>query len=576
MIYLSTGVMPNAKREYIQIKCGMHENTLPQNAPSRKFHKPSSTWRLPIVRLNIEYLRRNRDRYEGSDEFWNLLNTYGADENLIKVNDFPVDYPFKTQPRPHQLKALRLYYRIRNPGMFMDIGTGKSKVAIDTASCRYYEGDISKVIVVCLVSIKDNWVDEINKHSPINCVTHILETTKAGKNRYKSFKEEDGFRWLIVGIESFSNGSAFDLCMDFVDDETMVIIDESDSIKNHSAKRTERAIELAEDCVYKMIMTGTPLLQGIVDLYSQFEFLDPDIIGVGDYYSFRNRYAVMGGHNNREIIGYQRVEELTGILSPYVYQVRKREVLKDLPPATYQTYMVDMSAEQKKIYGDLKKHLRMVYEGKTLSVKATINLMQRFSEITGGFFSYVDEEVMSKVSTTEKVKIKYKKEYLKTNPKAVELLRIVEALPNDEPVIIWAISKMEVAYLTDLFRKKFGSGSVAEMHGGVGREDRTINLKNFESGIHRFLIGNPTVGGIGLNMTSAAIMIYFGNDFSLRTRLQSEGRIERIGQTRPMLYIDIMCRGSIDTYIRKAVVNKQDFAEVIRAAFDSGELEDLV
>jgi len=464
----------------------------------------------------------------------------------------------------------------RNGRIFASGNTGKTKVAIDTASCRYLEGSISKVLVVCLVSIKHQWEGEIKLNCPIGTSVMAIQTNKSGKKAFTNFTNEDGFRWAIVGIESLSAGAAYEMCTEFVDNQTMVIIDESDSIKNPSAIRTEKCLEMAEVVKYKMIMTGTPITQGILDLYSQFEFLDPNILGIGSYFAYKQRYAVFNGHNEKQVVGYQRVDEIIEMVSPYIYQVRKRDVLKDLPESSYATRVVDMSKEQTTIYSELKRTLRMKYENKLLTVKSTINLMQRFSEITGGFFSYVDDEAMDLIPDEELASIKYKKEYLKSNPKADELMAFIESLPNDEPVIIWAVAKMEVAYLVKRIGDKYGHDTIVQMHGAISEEDRHKGLAKFSAGKARFLIGNQSVGGIGLNMTVAAIMVYFSNDFSLKRRIQSEGRIERIGQKRPMLYMDFVCRGSIDKYIIDALRNKNDFAETIRRAFDSGMLEEVV
>jgi len=523
--------------------------------------------------MNIAYLRRNRELYEATDDYWEMLNNFKPEG----VNrGFPNNYPFKTEPRPHQLTAIKKLYPFDASAIYADIGTGKSKMAIDMAACRYYEGSIQKVLVIALMSLKHNWEEEVNKHCPINSSIHGLQTSKAGKNRFYRFMEEDGFQWLVVGVESLSAGAAFGLCEQFVDSETMIIIDESDSIKTPGKIRTERCIELGKTAAKRVIMTGTPIEQGIIDLYSQFEFLDPNIVGIGDFYSFRNRYAIMGGYNDKAIIGYQQVDELLEAVGPRIYQVRKRDVLDDLPEATYYERRVPMSAEQKALYSTLKKNLTMEHEGNRLTVNSSINLMQRFAEITGGFYSYIDTEVMDEISIDEKAKIKYKKAYLKSNPKAKELMAFIGSLPHGEPVIVWAVSKMEVAYIVSILSDAYGKESVVQMHGGIKEKDRIMGLKRFEAREAQFLVGNQAVGGVGLNMTVAAIMVYFSNDFSLRRRIQSEGRIERIGQKRAMSYVDIICEASIDGYIAKALKNKNDFAEEIRSAFDSGRLEDLI
>lgn len=575
MISVDLYTRPRKKDLIITVKCTYDDNTMASEAPDRNWNKSRMWWELPIGRLNIEYLRLNREKYVGSQDFFELLDGYGKEDGN-SLGSFPSNYPFKLKPFNHQGEALEKFYPLEVGAMFADIGTGKTKVAIDLATARYIAGTISKVLVICLVSIKDNWGREIIKNSPVTPSSHILKTTKAGQKKFDRFQQEDGFKWLIVGVESLSAGKAFGLCEQYVTDDTFIIIDESQYIKTPDKIRTNNCIELGKRTKYKMVMTGTPITQGLADIYSPFEFLDKDIVGIGDYRAFRNRYMVMGGYEDRQIIGYKKTDELMETLSPYVYQVRKRDVLTDLPKSSYKTLTVEMSAEQKRIYNDLKRELRMECNGNTLTVKSTINLMQRFSEITGGFYSYIDQEAMEEVGVNEKVKIKYKKEYLQKNPKANELMKFIDTLPEDEPLIIWAAYNMEREYLIKILSEKYGSYKVVQMDGSIKREQRTINLDRFEAGEARFLVGNPKVGGVGLNMTSACITAYFSNDFSLEKRLQSEGRTERSGQLRPMLFVDMVCTNSIDGYVSRALVAKNDFAEEVRKAFDNGMLEELV
>ena len=122
-------------------------------------------------------------------------------------------------------------------------------------------------------------------------------------------------------------------------------------IKNHAAQRSKVCVRLGLSAQYKLIMTGTPVANGPMDVFMQFEFLDPNILGVGDFYSFRNRYAIMGGYDDKQVIGYQNMPELIELMSPFVFQVRKSDVLTELPPKVYQVREVEMTEEQRRMLG---------------------------------------------------------------------------------------------------------------------------------------------------------------------------------------------------------------------------------
>lgn len=563
------------KNNKFYIECPFSENTFVDGMMSKRFHKGSRVWHALPVRLNAEYIKNMGPKFkvimspEAESEVSNILKKFGA-----RDEDFPDSYQFKLKPLPHQLIGMKKAYPVSTMAILADVGTGKTKVALDIAYARYATGKINKVLVIGLVSIKYNWQDEIIKNLGEKQNIHVLETSGPGKKRYEDWLGSKGLQWLIIGVESLSAGSAFELCSKFVDKNTMIILDESTSIKTHNSTRTEKCIELGKKVKYKTIMTGTPITQGLIDFYSQFEFLDPNIIGVGDFYSFRNRYTVMGGYDNKIIIGYKNVEELTNILEPYVFQVRKRDVLKDLPESSYINRIVEMTKEQVDLYKELKNNMRIQLEDKTLTVQNVMNMMQRFSEITGGYISYGVEN--TNPFTKEKKPIIYQKQRLKTAPKCIELMNFISECNNDESIIIWAVGKMEIEIIEEALKKKHGENCLVLMHGGIKGEERFENLNKFNRGESRFLLGNQKSGGIGLNMTISHIMVYYSNDFSLEKRLQSEGRIERIGQKHTMLYVDIMCKGSIDLKVRAALKDKNDFAEIIRSSFNDGGLLNLI
>lgn len=533
--------------------------------PSRRWSKARGIWTAPVVRLNVEYIKA-AEEVTISPSAQPILDNFGKTEEIkLPVNK----YQYKTDPMPHQRKGLSKIYPLREFALFCDTGTGKTKIAIDDLSVHFIEGRISKILVICLFSIRRNWKKEIGIHCPVESDIHLLETAKAGIKRYDKWLEEDngGVKWLIIGIESMRQGGAFDQCKKFVNDKTMMVIDESQNIKNHKAISTERCIELGQDAAIRGIMTGTPLGNGIEDLYSQFQFLNQDIIGIGNFYSFRNRYCVMGGFEGRKIIGYKKQEELMKVLGPYIYQVRKREVLKDLPPRSMTTRIIKPSAEQLKLYKQMKEQMYLEYEKGTLTVKNILGTMLRLSEICGGFVT-TEEENKDPFTMEKKPRI-YVRHRLKTNPKLLELEKFLDE--TDSQVVIFSVFREEISMITEMLTKKYGEDQIAQIHGGISPEDRHKYVEDFQAEKIKYLVSNKA-GGTGLNMTAADTIVYYSNDFSLLARIQSEGRIERIGQDKPQLYVDMFMEKMIDEKIYEVLVNKADFAEEVRSSFDKGRL----
>ena len=116
--------------------------------------------------------------------------------------------------------------------------------------------------------------------------------------------------------------------------KTFFVVDESSAIKNRSARRTKACLKLSRLAKYRRILTGTPVTQGPLDLWSQMNFLD-EYIFQNSFYAYRNAYCVLNrrrlsSHTFDEVIGYQRLDELQKVIEPYSYRVTKKECL-DLP-----------------------------------------------------------------------------------------------------------------------------------------------------------------------------------------------------------------------------------------------------
>lgn len=531
--------------------------------PNRRWDSRRRVWTAPALRANSEYLMAHFN-HSGFTPAALEAASQSVERVPRTTSPFPVLYPFKTQPREYQRKALDSAWGKPAFAFYMDMGTGKTKTSLDLYSAYYVDGKVDRVLIVTKFSTRKNWEREIGIHCPVETDTLILDTSKA-----KAFEEwntaVDGrLKFLIVGTESLAAGNAVHLAERFVNCSTRVgmIVDEAHMIKNHSAVRSKNCVKLGLSASYKTIMTGTPVANGPMDVFMQFEFLDPNIIGIGDFYSFRNRYAIMGGYEDKQVVGYQNMGELIELISPFVYQVRKSEVLTELPPKVYEVREVQMTDEQKRLYKDIAKRDKATSGDRGITVKTVLERMLRLQEIAGGVITYERNPDLFNPEKFDRCRIPG------SNPKVDELLSIVDE--NPVSTIVWCRFIEEIRMVTEALRKQYGPDSVVEIHGGISEQQRDYNVQNlFQTGKARFLVGNAATGGVGLNMTKAELVVYYSNSFSFTDREQSEDRAHRIGQSRSVTYIDIVAEGTVDVVVVKALKEKKDVSEFVRHSIDT-------
>lgn len=538
--------------------------------PNRRWDSRRRVWTAPALRANSAFLL---------ESFAHTVFTPPAYETAVQtlekvkrsVEAFPALYPFKIEPRGYQRKALDHAWGKPAFAFYMDMGTGKTKTSLDLFTAYFLEGRVDRVLVVTKYSTRLNWKAEIGIHVPVVTDVCVLDTSKPRAFDAWNGEPSDALRFLIVGTESLAAGSAITYAQKFVDSSTRVgmIVDEAHMIKNHSAVRAKACVKLGHSANYKIAMTGTPVANGPMDVFMQFEYLDPNIIGIGDFYSFRNRYAIMGGFEGKQIVGYQNMEELIELLNPFVYQVRKSEVLTELPPKVYETRTVQLNEHQKRLYREIAKRDQATLGDRNITVSSVLERMLRLQEIAGGVCAWERTPDQWNSAKFEHRRIEGK------NPKVEELLAIADEI--DCSTIVWCRFLEEIAMVAEALREKFGADSVVEIHGGVSEEDRECNVKElFQTGRARFLVGNVATGGVGLNMTRAELVVYFSNSFSFTDREQSEDRAHRIGQSKSVTYIDIVAENTVDEIVMKALREKKDVSEFVRANIKADNLLDAL
>jgi len=318
-----------------------------------------------------------------------------------------LEYPFKTRPRSYQLACWRANLRRKAFGYGMEMGTGKTWVAINTAAWLYDHGEVDSLVVFAPKGVYRNWQDEeIPKHMPEHVRYRVAAWSSSASREDRrqmdllcQLDSMSYLRVLLVNVEAMATKRAFEFVEKFLlGCRPMMVVDESTTIKHAESKRTKALVWLGRYAKYRRIMSGEPAANSPFDLYSQFDFLDPHLLGFSSFYSFRNHFAktvgknevreverVAGwrgmtsdqlrargldpevvnavrrgaGRNYTAVLEYRNMDELQRIVAPHMYIVKKADVLTELPPKVYQTRDVEMNAEQEEAY-DRMKHECMV------------------------------------------------------------------------------------------------------------------------------------------------------------------------------------------------------------------------
>jgi SNF2 family DNA or RNA helicase len=463
-------------------------------------------------------------------------------------------YKFKTKPFAHQLKALEMSWDKKVFAYFMEMGTGKSKVLIDNMSMLYDKGLINGALIIAPKGVYKNWFDsEIPTHMADHIEkTMVLWESNGGKSKEKEldtlFKSSYDFHILIMNVEALSTKKGKQFTERFLNcHKTLMAIDESTTIKNPGAIRTKTIIGLGKYVLYKRILTGSPVTKSPLDLYTQCWFLDPWLLDQQSYYSFRTRYALtrkinVSGRQVEIVVGYRNLGELSEKLKPFSHRVLKDDCL-DLPPKTYMKRTIQLSEEQQKVYKQMKEIALATLNGKLTTTHNVITQLMRLHQITCGHFKSDDGVTQT----------------LKSN-RLDELMDVLSEMEGK--AVIWAHYRYDIEVIVEAIKKEYGDKSVVTYYGDTSTDDRQKAIKLIqdpESSV-RFIVGTPQTGGYGITLTGASTMIYYSNGYDLEKRQQSEARIDRIGQTKNMTYIDIIAEGTVDEKIVKALRTKVNIA----------------
>jgi len=463
-------------------------------------------------------------------------------------------YKFKTKPYAHQLSALEKSWDKNEFAYFMEMGTGKSKVLVDNIAMLYDKGKINAALIIAPKGVYRNWYSQeipnhLASHIDHKTVLWTATTSKAKDKEYQQLLNVDlDLHILIMNVEAFSTKKGLEFASKFLNcHKAIMAVDESTTIKTPTAKRTKAICAIGKLAKYRRILTGSPVTKSPLDLYTQCEFLNENLLGFGSYYTFRNRYAIMkqanfGGRRVQLVGGYQRLDELSKILKPFSDRVLKENCL-DLPEKTYIERQVELTDEQSKAYATMKSAALASLKGKMATAPHILTQLMRLHQITCGHLKNDDDSI---------TEIK--------NNRITSLLELLEEVEGK--VIIWANYVYDIKQIVAAISKKYGEDSIVQYYGAIAADVRQNNIEKFQDpkSPARFFVGNPQTGGYGITLTAANNVVYYSNGYDLEKRLQSEDRAHRIGQKKAVTYVDLIAPKTIDEKIRKALRKKINIA----------------
>lgn len=309
--------------------------------------------------------------------------------------------------------------------------------------------------------------------------------------------------------------------------------------------------KLGDRARYKLILSGTPVQNQAVDIWSQYRFLDRTVFG-DNFYAFVGRYAIKGGFNCRQIIGYKDLDELVRKEHSIAFRVTKEEAL-DLPEQTFETRYIAMTKKERELYDTIRKDSYAELEsGGQITATTVLTKLLRLQQLTGGFLVKDDSDKPEQVSFSK-----------------VEALKdIIQdyVVDSGKKLVIFARFIPEVKAIVELCDKIFKGSryKAVGIWGEIKKESRGPIVKQFQEDKDTVVfIGQIDTAGTGITLTAADTCVYYSKTYNYATYEQSLARIHRIGQKNSCTYIDLVAEKSVDEMISRALKKKEDLAKTI-------------
>ena len=427
-----------------------------------------------------------------------------------------------------------------------DMGLGKTVQAAATAVLKKQVFGFNKTLVVCPATLKSQWKKEIEKFTN----EKALLISGKPKEREIQYRDDEHF-FFIVNYETILrdslaiNKAGFDF----------LILDEAQRIKNFETKTSSSIKRL--QVKHTLVITGTPIENRLIDIYSIVSVLDPYFFG--PLWEFSYQHCLFDPVKTNKINGYYNLQSLNSQLSDILIRREKREVLDQLPNVQQIDIPVELSSEQAEYHASYAKGIATIIRKKFL----TAYDMQRMQMLLSSMRMVCDSTYLIDEETN-------------VSPKMVELENILieqfDLKHKNRKIIIFS-EWIKVHKLIGRMLRQNKIGFV-ELSGKVPVKSRGNLIKKFENSPECKIFLSTEAGGAGLNLQVADTLINFELPWNPAKKNQRIGRIDRLGQKSTSLTIyNLITRNSIEQQIAAGLLVKQNLFEGV---LDSGSKTDYV
>lgn len=412
----------------------------------------------------------------------------------------------------------------------------------------------SKSIVVVPTSVIYNWMDEFEKFAPsirIGLVhgskskrDKVLRDFKRGlgiKIEESNLKEKSYEKYdvLLTTYGTLKNDEkayenlSFDYC----------IIDEAQNIKNPAAQATLSVKNIKSRC--NIALTGTPIENNLMELWSIFDFVMPGYLFTKE--RFRERF----------ILDESNLSELKSLITPFILRRLKEDVLSELPEKLEKKYLVEMKGKQKQLYSFYVKAIKNQLNENKSSEKSGRDKINLFAYLTKLREICLDPSLVVPDYTGGGSKLTVVKEIVK------------DASESGKKILLFSQFTSVLKKIEEDFKKE--DISYLYLDGGTSAKDRVERVKKFneDSNIKVFLI-SLKAGGVGLNLTSASVVIHFDPWWNPAVEDQATDRAHRFGQENKVEVIKLVAK---DTIEEKIVLMQEDKRELIQSLMDGKTMD---
>lgn len=487
-------------------------------------------------------------------------------------------YPSLLKPMQHQRVAVESMKYSEYFGLLMEMGTGKSKCVVDETQLYHNDlkpGEVFKAIIVCPKSLRRNWAKEYEKNfAPFhNYSVFILNTISIPDFGEWLLKDPAKTKVLIVSYDLIKNVLPFLLLFE----AQYIAMDESHYAKNPEGKRFKALRKLCDKIPMRRILTGTPVSNNILDLWSQFELLRPGGLGFTTFRGFKSEFCNIvtidaNGKDIDKVTGFKNLEKLKENMARCSFIVKKERCL-DLPEVMHEIRSIEMPPTLRAIYDQFENEFFCsIDESAEMKTDVVIAQMTKLSQLCCGFSNAnkihkLDNGDIDLEHAIERVT----KTVEGGDEKMNAMMEDVEDVTQYSKLIIWCRFHFDI---DSIHAKCTELGIPSERFDGRVHEDKRnqiVDRFNNDPKL-RVLIAQPAAGGVGLTLLgdqnsehdACTVAFFYSNGYSLGQREQAEARNHRIGQLKKVLYRDYVYENTIEETIAKVLSDKRDVANYMK------------